>query len=50
MASAAMAAGADGLIVEMTQYPDQAITDGFQTIDYKQCTQLKKLIYDFYKG
>lgn len=50
MASAAMAAGADGLIVEMTQYPDQAITDGFQTIDYKQCAQLKKLIYDFYKG
>ena len=49
MASAAMAAGADGLIVEMTQCPEQAITDGFQTIDYEQCVQLKK-IYDFYKG
>lgn len=49
MSSAAMAAGADGLLVEMTQNPDKALTDGFQTIDYEQGSQLKKL-YDFYKS
>ena len=49
MSSAAMAAGADGLLVEMTQNPDKALTDGFQTIDYEQGLQLKKM-YDFYKS
>lgn len=49
MSSAAMAAGADGLLVEMTQNPDKALTDGFQTIDYEQGSQLKKM-YDFYKS
>jgi 3-deoxy-7-phosphoheptulonate synthase len=49
MSSAAMAVGADGLLIEMTQNPDKAPTDGFQTIDYEQGAQLKK-IYDFYKS
>ena len=48
MSAAAMAAGADGLLVEMTYCPEEAITDGFQTINYEQAVQLKKL-YDFYR-
>ena len=46
MASAAMAAGADGLIVEMTKYPGLAITDGVETMEYKGGAELKKLSYD----
>lgn len=42
---AAMAIGADGLIVEATEIPEEALTDGFQTIDYKQLVEVKK-IYD----
>ena len=41
MARAAVAAGADGLIVECTKEPDKAITDGFQTIDYDELFELK---------
>ena len=35
LAKAGLAAGADGLIVECTKCPDQALTDGFQTINYE---------------
>lgn len=45
MAKAALAVGADGLIIEATQIPDAAITDSFQTIGYEQLEQLKKF-YD----
>ena len=43
MAKAAIAVGADGLIVEATKNPDEALTDGFQTIDYKQLFEIKNL-------
>lgn len=43
MAKAAIAIGADGLIVEATKNPDEALTDGFQTIDYKQLFEIKNL-------
>lgn len=43
MSKAALAIGADGLIVECTKNPQNAITDGFQTIDYQQLFELKNL-------
>lgn len=43
MSKAALALGADGLIVEATEKPECALTDGFQTIDYQQLGELKKL-------
>lgn len=43
MAKAAIAVGADGLIVEATKNPDEALTDGFQTIDYEQLFEIKNL-------
>ena len=49
MSKAALAIGADGLIVEATKKPDEALTDGFQTIDYEQLYQIKNLV-DFYKN
>lgn len=44
MAKAAIAVGADGLIVEATKNPDEALTDGFQTINYEQLFEIKNLI------
>lgn len=49
MSKAALAIGSDGLIVEATEKPECALTDGFQTIDYEQLSQLKK-IYDAQKA
>ncbi len=43
MSRAALALGADGLIVEVTEIPEEAITDGFQTIDYNQLAKLKRI-------
>lgn len=43
MSRAALAVGADGLIVECTKKPDEALTDGFQTIDYNQLLEIKNL-------
>lgn len=45
MSKAALAIGADGLIVEATKDPTIAITDGKQTINYRQLLELKNL-YD----
>lgn len=45
MCKAAIAIGADGLLVEATEIPDQALTDGFQTVDYNQLMEIKRL-YD----
>ena len=42
MSKAAIAVGADGLIIECTKEPDKALTDGFQTIDYNELSELKK--------
>ena len=49
MSKAALALGADGLIVEATAEPDCARTDGFQTIDYEQLAKLKNIYIDFFK-
>lgn len=43
MSRAALAVGADGLIIECTKKPDEALTDGFQTIDYNQLLEIKNL-------
>ena len=40
MARAAIAAGADGLIVEVHNQPDKALSDGMQSIFPEQFTQL----------
>ena len=40
MSKAAMAIGADGLIIECTANPELAITDGFQTINHQELNQL----------
>jgi 3-deoxy-7-phosphoheptulonate synthase len=34
MSLAALAAGADGLIIEVHPEPDAALSDGFQTLDF----------------
>lgn len=36
MAVAAVAAGADGLIIEMHPTPEKAMSDGYQSLDFKQ--------------
>ncbi len=36
MAAASVAAGADGLIVEMHPQPDKAVSDGYQSLDFAQ--------------
>jgi len=40
MALAAVAAGADGLILEMHQQPEKAASDGQQTLNYREFEQL----------
>jgi len=40
MSKAAIAAGADGLIVEVHPHPENALSDGQQTLDTKQFAQL----------
>ena len=40
MAYAALACGADGLMIEMTKNPDNAISDAAQTINYEQMYKL----------
>jgi 3-deoxy-7-phosphoheptulonate synthase len=40
MSKAAIAAGADGLIIEVHPHPEDALSDGQQTLDTKQFTQL----------
>ena len=36
MSLAGVAAGADGLLIEMHRTPEKALTDGYQTIDYQE--------------
>jgi 3-deoxy-7-phosphoheptulonate synthase len=36
MAAASVAAGADGLIIEVHPDPQNAASDGYQTLDFKQ--------------
>ena len=42
LAKASLAVGADGLIVEATQTPELAITDGFQSLNYNELALLKR--------
>jgi 3-deoxy-7-phosphoheptulonate synthase len=39
MAAAAVAAGADGLIVEVHPEPEAALSDGYQSLDFEQFEQ-----------
>jgi 3-deoxy-7-phosphoheptulonate synthase len=40
MAAAAIAAGADGLIVEVHPEPERALSDGYQSLDFEQFTEM----------
>jgi 3-deoxy-7-phosphoheptulonate synthase len=40
MAAAAVAAGADGLIIEVHPEPEAALSDGYQSLDFEQFEQL----------
>jgi 3-deoxy-7-phosphoheptulonate synthase len=40
MAAAAIAAGADGLIVEVHPDPESALSDGYQSLDFEQFTEM----------
>jgi 3-deoxy-7-phosphoheptulonate synthase len=42
MARAAVAAGADGLIIEVHQDPDRALSDGAQSLRPEQFTELMR--------
>ena len=44
MALAGVAAGADGIIVEIHEKPEQAATDGQQTLDFAQFAELMKRV------
>ncbi|MCC6124648.1 MAG: 3-deoxy-7-phosphoheptulonate synthase [Pirellulales bacterium] len=43
MAAASVAAGADGLIVEVHPNPEKALSDGYQTLDFAQFEELMAL-------
>jgi 3-deoxy-7-phosphoheptulonate synthase len=43
MAAAAVAAGADGLIVEVHPTPETALSDGYQTLDFAEFAELMTL-------
>ncbi len=43
MAAAAVAAGADGLIVEVHPEPERALSDGYQSLNFKQFAELMDL-------
>lgn len=42
MARAAVAAGADGLLIEVHPHPDRALSDGAQSLYPEQFTQLMR--------
>jgi 3-deoxy-7-phosphoheptulonate synthase len=42
-AAAAVAAGADGLIVEVHPNPEQALSDGYQSLDFRQFDAMLKV-------
>ncbi len=43
MAAAAVAAGADGLIVEVHPEPEAALSDGYQSLDFEQFAKMMSL-------
>jgi 3-deoxy-7-phosphoheptulonate synthase len=43
MAAASVAAGADGLIIEVHPNPEKALSDGYQTLDFQQFEELMTL-------
>lgn len=50
MARAAIAAGADGVIVEMHPHPDEAFSDGMQSLDPEQFMQLMTEVQNIAKA
>jgi 3-deoxy-7-phosphoheptulonate synthase len=44
MALAAVAAGADGIMVEVHPHPDEALSDGEQSLTLEQFTDLAPLL------
>ncbi|MGQ9575866.1 MAG: 3-deoxy-7-phosphoheptulonate synthase [Thermoguttaceae bacterium] len=44
MAAAAVAAGADGLIIEVHPNPEKALSDGYQSLDFAQFAQTMQLV------
>jgi len=43
MAAAAVAAGADGLILEVHPDPESAMSDGYQSLDFQQFAETMEL-------
>jgi 3-deoxy-7-phosphoheptulonate synthase len=43
MAAAAVAAGADGLMIEVAPDPEKSLSDGYQTLDFQQFRQTMQL-------
>jgi len=44
MAAAAVAAGADGLIIEVHPNPETALSDGYQSLTFQQFTEMMELV------
>jgi 3-deoxy-7-phosphoheptulonate synthase len=42
MAAASIAAGCDGLIVEVHPNPEKAMSDGYQSLDFSQFNDMMK--------
>jgi len=47
MAKAAIAAGADGIMVEVHPEPDKALSDGEQSLDFSQFEELMREIKSY---
>lgn len=48
MSLSSVAAGADGLIIEMHPEPENALSDGFQSVDFKEFERIYKKIMKLY--
>jgi len=44
MAAAAVAAGANGLIIEVHPNPETALSDGYQSLTFQQFTEMMELV------
>jgi 3-deoxy-7-phosphoheptulonate synthase len=49
MALASIAAGADGIIMEIHREPEKAASDGAQTLNFKEAAQLTKRVRSLYE-
>ena len=50
MVRATLALGLDGVMIEVHKNPDQAKSDGAQTIDYKNYEKIAKFVGEFYEN